>query len=72
MLLRDVLHRFGYMGTPAYHGRPCHKFGRARCEVHVDIPTHPSDPTMTAWITMAEGDDLLDTLERAAHQALME
>jgi hypothetical protein len=27
---------------------------------------------MTAWFTMAQGDDLDDTLERAAHQALTE
>jgi hypothetical protein len=27
---------------------------------------------MTAWFTMARGDDLDDTLERGAHQALME
>jgi hypothetical protein len=27
---------------------------------------------MTAWFTMARGDDLNDTLERAAHQALTE
>jgi hypothetical protein len=38
----------------------------------VDIPAHPTDPTMTAWFTTARGDDLDDTLERAAHQALME
>jgi hypothetical protein len=38
----------------------------------VDIPAHPTDPTMTAWFTTAQGDDLDDTLERAAHQALME
>jgi hypothetical protein len=38
----------------------------------VDIPAHPTDPTMTAWFTMARGDDLDDTLERAAHQALTE
>jgi hypothetical protein len=25
---------------------------------------------MTAWLTTAQGDDLDDTLERAAHQAL--
>jgi hypothetical protein len=31
-----------------------------------------TDPTMTAWFTTARGDDLDDTLERAAHQALME
>jgi hypothetical protein len=38
----------------------------------VDIPAHPTDPTMTAWFTTARGDDLNDTLERAAHQALTE
>jgi hypothetical protein len=38
----------------------------------VDIPAHPTDPTMTAWFTMAQGDDLDDTLERAAHQASTE
>jgi myosin heavy subunit len=27
---------------------------------------------MMAWFTMAQGDDLDDTLERAAHQALTE
>jgi hypothetical protein len=27
---------------------------------------------MTAWFTTARGNDLDDTLERAAHQALME
>jgi hypothetical protein len=36
----------------------------------VDILAHPTDPTMTAWFTTARGDDLDDTLERAAHQAL--
>jgi hypothetical protein len=38
----------------------------------VDIPAHPTDPTMTACFATARGDDLNDTLERAAHQALME
>jgi hypothetical protein len=32
----------------------------------------PTDPTMTAWFTTARGDNLDDTLERAAHQALTE
>jgi hypothetical protein len=71
-LLRDVLHRFGYTGFLAYHGRPYHQFGLVRWKVHVDIPAHPTDPTMTAWFTTARGDDLDDTLERAAHQALTE
>jgi hypothetical protein len=71
-LLRDVLHRFGYTGFPVYHGCPYHQLGLGRCKVHVDILAHPTDPTMTAWFTTARGDDLDDTLERAAHQALTE
>jgi hypothetical protein len=71
-LLRDVLHRFGYTGLPTYRGRPYCQFGLGHCKVHVDIPAHPTDPTMTAWFTTARGDDLDDTLEKAAHQALTE
>jgi hypothetical protein len=71
-LLRDVLHHFGYVGLPAYRGRPYRQFELGRCKVHVDIPAHPTDPTMTAWFTTARGDDLDNTLERAAHQALTE
>jgi hypothetical protein len=71
-MFRDVLHRFDHTGTPAYHGRPYCEFGCGCCKVHVDVPTHPSDPGMTAWFTTATGDDLDDTLERAAHQALTE
>jgi hypothetical protein len=56
-LLRDVLHRFSHTGTPAYRGCLYREFGRGRCEVHVDIPAHPSDPSMTAWFTTATGDD---------------
>jgi hypothetical protein len=41
-----------------------------RYKVHVDIPAHSTDPTMMAWFTTAQGDNLDDTLERAAHQAL--
>jgi hypothetical protein len=71
-LLRDVLHHFNYMGFPAYRGCPYRQFGVGRCKVHVDVPAHPTDPTMTAWFTTARGDDLDNTLERAAHQALTE
>jgi septal ring factor EnvC (AmiA/AmiB activator) len=66
------LHRFGYTGFPTYHGRPYCQFGLGRCKVHLNIPAHPSDPSMTAWFTTGRGDNLDDTLERAAHQALME
>jgi hypothetical protein len=71
-LFRDVLHRFDYTGLPAYRGCPYHLFGLGRCKVHVDIPAHPTDPTMMAWFTTARGNDLDDTLERAARQALTE
>jgi hypothetical protein len=71
-LLRDVLHRFGYTGFPAYRGRPYRQFGLGRCKVHVDVLAHPTNLTMAAWFTTARGDDLDDTLERAAHQALTE
>jgi hypothetical protein len=71
-LLWDVLHRFGYTGTPTYRGHSYHQFRLGRCKVHVDILAHPSDPTMMAWFTTARGHDLNDTLERVAHQALME
>jgi hypothetical protein len=71
-LLRDMVHHFGYTGFPTYHGRPYRQFGLGHCKVHVDVPAHPIDPTMTTWSTTARGDDLDDTLERAAHQALTE
>jgi hypothetical protein len=71
MLLWNVLHCFDYTGTPAYRGHPYREFGCARYEVHVEILTHPFNPSMTAWFTTTEVDDLDDTLERAAHQALV-
>jgi hypothetical protein len=71
-LLWDVLHRFDYTGIPTYSSHLYHQFRLGRCKVHVDILAHPTDPTMTAWFTIARGDDLDDTLERAAHQALTE
>jgi hypothetical protein len=71
-LLWDVLHRFGYTGLLTYRGHPYHQFGLGRYKVHVDIPAHPTDPTMTAWFTTAQGDDLDDTLDRATHRALTE
>jgi hypothetical protein len=67
-----MLHHFRYKGSPVYHGCMYREFGRGRCEVHVDIPTHPSAPSLMAWFTMATGDDVEDTLETAAHWTLTE
>jgi hypothetical protein len=69
--LQDMLHRFGYTGILVYRGHPYCQFGLVRCKVYVDIPAHPPDPTMMAWFTTTQGDNLDETLERAAHQALM-
>jgi hypothetical protein len=66
-LLRGMLHHFGYTGTPAYHCCTYRQFGCGCCKVHVDIPAHPSNPGMMAWFTTARGDDLDDSMERAAH-----
>jgi hypothetical protein len=71
-LLRGMLHRFGYTGISAYRGRSYRQFGLGRCKVHVEISAHFTNSTMMAWFTTAQGDDLDDALERAAHQALTE
>jgi hypothetical protein len=71
-LLWDVLHRFGCTETPVSHGCLYCEFRCVRCEVHVDIPPHPLDPSLMVWFTTATGDDLDDTLEMAAYQALIE
>jgi hypothetical protein len=47
-LLWDVLHRFGYTEIPACCDCPYYQFMLGRCKVHMDIPTHRTDPTMTA------------------------
>jgi hypothetical protein len=59
-LLRDVLCHFGYTESPSYYNRLYREFRHGHCEVHM------------AWSTLARGDDMDDTLERATQQALME
>jgi hypothetical protein len=66
-LLWDVLHHFVFTGRTIYHGHLYREFERGRCEDYVDIPPHPSDPSLMAWFATAMGDDLDDALERAAH-----
>jgi hypothetical protein len=58
-LLRDVLHHFDYTGTLAYRGCPYRQFEHGRFRVHVDIPTHSSDPSMTAWFTTVRATTLM-------------
>jgi hypothetical protein len=72
ILLRDVLHHFGFTRKPTYHGCLYHEFDHGCCEVHVDIPPYPSDSSLMTWFTMAMGDNLNNMLERAAHLTLIE
>jgi hypothetical protein len=71
-LLWVVLHYFSFTGTPTYRGRVYREFRHGCCEVHVNIPTHPSDSSLLAWFMMDTGDDLGDTQVRAANRALIE
>jgi hypothetical protein len=65
-LLRDALRYFDYTMSPSYCSRRYHEFGRGRCEVQVNIPPHPSQLSWMAWSATARGDDVDDSLERAA------
>jgi hypothetical protein len=61
-LLQNVLHCFGYMRTPRVPWPPVPSVRAWALKVLVDILTHPTDLTMSAWFTTARGDDLDDTL----------
>jgi hypothetical protein len=55
---RDVLHRFDHTGLP--------------CTVAARTVSLGVDTARSTWISRSTDDDLDDTLERAAHQALTE
>jgi hypothetical protein len=53
-----------------YYGRLYEEHGLQRCEVYVDIPSHPVFPDGSPWSTWAIGADMDDAMEKAAHMAL--
>jgi hypothetical protein len=69
-LLWDVLQPFGYVEKADYHGHVFREFNIGRCEVLVDIPLNPKQPSWMAWSTSTTRHDMSDTLEMVAHQAL--
>jgi hypothetical protein len=72
MLLWDTLVQTGYGDTsPEYYGRLFEEYGLRRCEVYVDIPSHPVFPDRIPWSTWAIGANMSDTMEKAAHMALI-
>jgi hypothetical protein len=71
LLLWNALVQTGYRDrAPEYYGRPYEEHGLQRCEVYVDIPSHPVFPNGSLWSTWAIGADMDDAMEKAAHMTL--
>jgi hypothetical protein len=71
LLLWDALVQTGYEDRAAeYYSRLYEEHGLQRCEVYVDIPSHPVFPDGSPWSTWAIGADMDDAMEKAAHMAL--
>jgi DNA polymerase I-like protein with 3'-5' exonuclease and polymerase domains len=71
MLLWDTLVQTGYGDkTPEYYGWLFEEHGLQRCEVYVDIPSHPMFPDGTPWSAWSIGADMDDAMEKAAHMVL--
>jgi hypothetical protein len=72
MLPWDALVQTGYRDVVLeYHWRLYMEHGLPRCEVHVDIPSHPMFPDGSPWSTWVIGNDMDDAMEKVAHVALI-
>jgi hypothetical protein len=72
LLLWDALVQIGYGDrAPEYYGQLYEEHGLQRCEVYVDIPSHPVFPDGSPWSTWAIGDNMDDAMEKAAHMTLI-
>jgi hypothetical protein len=56
--------------APEYYGWLYEEHGLQRCEVYVDILSHPVFPDSSPWSTWAIGADMDDATEKAAHMEL--
>jgi hypothetical protein len=71
LLLWDALVEIGYgERAPEYYDRLFEEHGLRRCEVYIDILSHPMFPDGIPWSTWAIGTDMDDVMEKAAHMAL--
>jgi hypothetical protein len=57
--------------SPEYYGRFYEEHGLQRYEVYIDITSHPMFPERSPWSTWANGADMDDAMEKAAHMALI-
>jgi hypothetical protein len=71
LLLWDAHVQTGYGDrAPKYYDRLYEEHGLQRCEVYVDISSHPIFPGGSPWSTWAIGADMSDAMEKAAHITL--
>jgi hypothetical protein len=68
LLLWDALVQTGYGDEiPEYYGRLFKEHGLQRCEVYVDIPSHPVFPDGSSWSAWVIRNDMDDAMEKATH-----
>jgi hypothetical protein len=71
MLLWDTLMQTCYgEKVPEYSGWLYMEHGLPRCEVHIDIRSHPVFPDGSPWSTWVIRNDMDDAMEKAVHVAL--
>jgi hypothetical protein len=71
LLLWDALVQTGYRDIALeYYGRLYEEHELQRCEVYIDIPSHPVFPDGSPWSMWAIGADMDYAMEKAAHMAL--
>jgi hypothetical protein len=71
MLPWDTLVQTGYGDMPPeYYGRLFEEHSLQRCEVYVDIPSHPVFPDGSMCSMWAIGADMSDATEKSSHMAL--
>jgi hypothetical protein len=71
LLLWDALVQTGYGDrAPEYYGWLFEEHSLQRCEVYVDILSHPVFADGSPWSMWAIGADMDDAMEKAAHMAI--
>jgi hypothetical protein len=70
-LLWDAFVQTGYGDiAPEYYGRLYEEHGLQRCEVYIDIPSHPMFPNGSPWSMWAIGANMDYAMEKVAHMTL--
>jgi hypothetical protein len=70
-LFLDTLKDLGYTAYPEYSARELMSTGQLlRWEVKVKTPVCPTHPTWEEWEVKAQGLNLVDTVQKAALEAL--